>query len=108
MDLSLLPVILGAIGACFGAFATIQQQRSSNVNKRMEMLLGFQDRTVTGVQKENEDLRARLALAEKNIMQCEKDKHIQDLRILDLEHLTAEQARLIEELRGLIPNGTSL
>lgn len=115
MDWTVLAPILAAVGALFGAYGTIQGQRAANVNRRFEMLFGFQGKTLDDVKAENVDLRTRLAAAEANILLCEKDKHKQSLEIVDLQHskevLTQEVTELqhtVARLKELIPNGTSL
>lgn len=108
MNWTIVAPILGGIGALFGAYATFQQQRTSNINKRFEMLFGFQGKTLESVQKENDDLRTRLRTAEKNIYDCEQDRHSQGLEIKDLKHMVADQQRTIDELQRLIPNGTNI
>lgn len=108
MNLASLPVILGSIGALFGVVATALSQRSANMNKRFEMLFAMQGESIQDIKTERDDFRTRLTQSEQQhyktsleLLECEKARHKTELKVDDLTHT-------VDELRKLIPNGTSL
>lgn len=107
MDMTNLPLVLGGIGGVFGAYATWQQQRSANMNKRFEMLFGFQGESIVELKHERDDFRERLTASEKqhyatslDLLNCEKARHATEMKVVDLTHT-------VEELKQMVSHGDS-